>query len=315
MRSYDAPLAMTDTDIPRSIPPSHPRWPNSPHSGTPIPLAYSVDADDAFMFQALRAGGVDAAGLAFSHRREHTAALNQLAIDGDADVVAVSLGVYPAIAASYQLLPHGASVGRGYGPVVVAPRPITPADLNGLRVGIPGATTTAWLVLRLIAPAAIGVEIPIAPFGRIFEALAAGEVDAALLIHEGRLLYPARGLQLVVDLGAFWLAKTGLPLPLGVNVIRRALGAPLVERVSGVLRASIAWALANRSELIALIAAEDRGDKALSDKDLIDHYLNLYANQDTAAMADDARHAIGVLFAEARAAGLLSKETLIDWAP
>ena len=311
MRSYDGSLDMTDrvSDRPSS---SQSTLSSSP---TPVSLAYSVDADDAFMFHGLRAGAVDADGLVFSHRREHTAALNQLAIDGGADVVAVSLGVYPAIAARYQLLPHGASVGRGYGPVVVAPRALTPAGLAGLRVGIPGTTTTAWLVLRLIAPAAIGVEIPIAPFGRIFEALAAGEVDAALLIHEGRLLYPARGLQLVVDLGAFWLAKTGLPLPLGVNVIRRALGAPLVARISGVLRASIAWALANRPELIARIAAEDRGEKALSNESLIDHYLNLYANHDTVAMADDARRAIGVLFAEGRAAGLLPDEIEIDWSP
>jgi len=280
-----------------------------------ILLAYSVDADDAFMFHALRAGAIDAGGLGFTHRRDHTAALNQLALDGAADVVAVSLGVYPAIADRYQLLPHGASVGRGYGPVVVAPRPLRATDLAGLRVGIPGATTTAWLVLRLIAPGAIGVEIPIAPFNRIFDALAAGEVDAALLIHEGRLLYPARGLHLVTDLGVVWLERTGLPLPLGVNVIRRGLGAPLVARVSGVLRASIAWALAHREEMIALIAGEDRGDKALSDHDLIDHYLNLYANNDTAAIAADARRAVDVLFADARAAGLLAASAPIDWAP
>jgi 1,4-dihydroxy-6-naphthoate synthase len=280
-----------------------------------ISLAYSVDADDAFMFHALRAGAIDAQGLTFTHRRDHTAALNRLALAGEADAVAVSLGVYPAIADRYQLLPHGASVGRGYGPVVVAPRPLGPADLNGLRVGIPGATTTAWLVLRLIAPAAVGVEIPIAPFNRIFEALAAGEVDAALLIHEGRLLYPARGLHLVTDLGVHWLEKTGLPLPLGVNVIRRGLGAPLVARVSAVLRASIAWALSHRDEMIALISSEDRGDKALSDKSLIDHYLNLYANNDTAAIADDARRAIDVLFSEARAAGLVAASAPVDWAP
>jgi 1,4-dihydroxy-6-naphthoate synthase len=280
-----------------------------------ISLAYSVDADDAFMFHALRAGAIDAGGLGFTHRRDHTAALNRLAMEGAADVVAVSVGACPAIADRYQLLPHGASVGRGYGPVVVAPRPLRPADLAGLRVGIPGTTTTAWLVLRLLAPEAIGVEIPIAPFNRIFDALAAGEVDAALLIHEGRLLYPARGLHLVTDLGGAWLERTGLPLPLGVNVIRRALGAPLVGRVSGVLRASIAWALAHREQMIALIAAEDRGDKALSDHGLIDHYLNLYANSDTAAIADDARRAVDVLFAEARAAGLLAASAPIDWAP
>jgi 1,4-dihydroxy-6-naphthoate synthase len=280
-----------------------------------ISLAYSVDADDAFMFHALRAGAIDTGALRFIHRRAHTAALNQLAIDEGADVVAVSVGVYPEIAARYQMLPHGASVGRGFGPVVVAPRPLAPDDLAGLRVGIPGATTTAWLVLRLIAPKAIGVEIPISPFGAIFDALASGVVDAALLIHEGRLLYRERGLQLVVDLGAWWSAAEQLPLPLGVNVIRRGLGPARVAQVSAALRASIAWALANRGPIIAEIAAEDRGDKALSDRALIDHYLNLYANDDTAAMADDAKRAIDVLFARARAAGLLPSAVTVDWAP
>ena len=249
-----------------------------------ISLAYSVDADDAFMFHALRTGAIDTGALQFIHRRDHTAALNRLAIDAGADVVAVSVGVYPAIAAHYQMLPHGASVGRGFGPVVVAPKPLAPG-------------------------------IPISPFGAIFDALARGEVDAALLIHEGRLLYRERGLHLVVDLGDWWSAKEALPLPLGVNVIRRELGAARVAAVSARLRESIAWALVNRTEIIGAIAAEDRGDKALSNKSLIDHYLNLYANDDTAAMADDAKHAIDVLFTRARAAGLLSSDVAVDWAP
>jgi 1,4-dihydroxy-6-naphthoate synthase len=170
-------------------------------------------------------------------------------------------------------------------------------------------------VLRLIAPGAIGVEIPISPFSAIFDALARGEVDAALLIHEGRLLYRERGLHLVVDLGEWWAAREALPLPLGVNVIRRGLGPARVAQVSAQLRASIAWGLANRTGIIAEIAAQDRGDKALSDQALIDHYLNLYANDDTAAMADDAKHAIDVLFARARAAGLLATDVAVDWAP
>jgi 1,4-dihydroxy-6-naphthoate synthase len=280
-----------------------------------ISLAYSVDADDAFMFHALRAGAIDTGMLRYTHRRDHTAALNRLAIEGGADVVAVSVGVYPAIAARYQMLPHGASVGRGFGPVVVARRPLGPADLNGLRIGIPGATTTAWLVLRLIAPGAIGVEIPISPFAAIFDALASGAVDAALLIHEGRMLYRERGLHLAVDLGEWWSAKEALPLPLGVNVIRRDLGAPQIARVSAQLRESIAWGLANRDQIIPTIAREDRGDKALSNQALIDDYLNLYANADTAAMADDAKHATDVLFARARGAGLLSSDVTVDWAP
>jgi 1,4-dihydroxy-6-naphthoate synthase len=229
--------------------------------------------------------------------------------------VAVSVGVYPAIASHYQMLPHGASVGRGFGPVVVAPRPLAPADLNGLRVGIPGATTTAWMVLRLIAPGAIGVEIPISPFSAIFEALETGTVDAALLIHEGRMLYRDRGLHLCLDLGEWWSAAEGLPLPLGVNVIRRDLGAARVAELSAHLRASIAWGLAHRTEIIDVIAAEDRGDKALSNQALIDDYLNLYANADTAAMADDAKRAIDVLFTRARTAGLLSSDVAVDWAP
>jgi 1,4-dihydroxy-6-naphthoate synthase len=282
-----------------------------------ISLAYSVDADDAFMFHAVRVGAVDTDGLRFSHRRADTAALNRLALERAADVVAVSAGVYPAIAADYQMLPHGASIGRGYGPVVVAPRPLSAQQLDGLRIGIPGVTTTAWLVLRLIAPGAVGVEIPIAPFNRIFEALAAGEVDAALLIHEGRLLYPSRGLHLAVDLGVFWRERTGLPLPLGVNVIRRGLGPQLVARVSSVLRASIGWALGHRGELIARLAAEDRGDEALKNPALIDEYLNLYANSDTASLPEDGRRAVDRLFADARAAGLIQGADggAIDWAP
>ena len=280
-----------------------------------VSLAYSVDADDAFMFHALRTRAVDTEGLEFSHRRDHTAALNRLAIDAGADVIAVSVGVYPAIADRYQMLPHGASIGRGFGPVVVARRPLGPADLDGLRVGIPGATTTAWLVLRLIAPGAIGVEIPISPFARIFEALDAGDVDAALLIHEGRLLYPQRGLHRVVELGEWWSAETGLPLPLGVNVVRRALGETLIPRISRVARASIAWALDHRDEVIAGIAAEDRGEQALSRPALIDEYLGLYANQDTLAMADDARRAVDALFARAAERGLISLAGAVDWAP
>jgi 1,4-dihydroxy-6-naphthoate synthase len=280
-----------------------------------ISLAYSVDADDAFMFHAVRAGRIDTGGLTFTHRRDHTAALNALAAAGGADVVAVSLGAYPVLAGAYQMLPHGASVGRGFGPVVVARRPMSVADLAGARVGIPGRTTTAWMVLRLIQPAAAGVEIPIAPFERIFQALDAGEVDAALLIHEGRLIYPQRGLHRVVDIGEWWLAESGLPLPLGVNVIRRALGPSQVARVSGVLAASIRWALANRDEIIADIAREDRGDKALSDHRLLDEYLKLYANDDTVTMAPDARQAIGALFARAHAAGLIATDVTVDWAP
>ena len=290
---------------------SEPRPTVSPRE---VSLAYSVDADDAFMFHALAAGRIPTGGYRFTHRRADTAELNRIALAGAADVVAISAGVYPRVAEHYLLLPHGASVGRGFGPVVVARDALTPADLAGRRVGIPGLTTTAWMVLRLIEPRAIPVEIPIFPFGHIFEAVERGDVDAALLIHEGRLIYPQRGLRLVVDLGEWWQRETGLPLPLGVNVISRRLGAD-VARVSALLRESIRWAVAHRSEMIASLAAEDRGEPALSDPALVDHYLSLYANADTVEMPPDARNGIDALFARGRAAGLIADATPVDWAP
>ena len=286
---------------------------------TSISLAYSVDADDAFMFHALTAGQIPPAGLTFTHRRADTGQLNRLALAGAADVVAISAGAYPLVADRYQLLPHGASVGRGFGPVVVAPRALRPSELAGKRVGIPGLTTTAWMVLQLIEPRAVPVEIPILPFGRIFEAVENGEVDAALLIHEGRLIYPQRGLHLVVDLGVWWREVVGLPLPLGVNVIRRGLGPALIAVVSEALRRSIRWATEHRAEMIKLLASEDRGEPALADPALVDHYLSLYANADTMEMPDDARRGVEALFSRAAVAGLIPRGGAagapIDWAP
>lgn len=284
-------------------------------TGRRIRLAYSVDADDAFMFHALRTGSIDTGGLTFAHRRGDTAELNALAAAEGADVVAVSAGAYPAFAEKYLLLPHGASVGRGFGPVVVAREPISLAGLAGKRVGIPGLTTTAWLVLRLMQPDLMPVVVPIVPFARVFEALEQGEIDAALLIHEGRLLYEARGFCLIAELGQWWLANTGLPLPLGVNVIRRALGPRTVAAVSAVLREAIAYALVHREQVIRNLVGEDRGDKALAQAELLDRYLGMYANDDTLRMAADVRQAIELLFERARAAGLLSASAPVDWAP
>jgi 1,4-dihydroxy-6-naphthoate synthase len=281
----------------------------------PISLAYSVDADDAFMFHALRAGGVDTRGLAFTHRRGDTSELNALALAGEIDVVAISTGAYPAVADKYLLLPHGASVGRGFGPVLVARQPMALADLVGRRVGIPGLSTTAWLVLRQMQPGLVPIVVPIAPFGRVFECLDAGSIDAALLIHEGRLIYESRGYARVAEIGEWWQAETGLPLPLGVNVIRRGLGANHIALVSAILRDAIAYALDHRNEVIRVLAAEPRGEPALAQTELLDRYLGMYANQDTRSMAPDARRAIEVLFNRAAKAGLLPAGLSVDWAP
>lgn len=280
-----------------------------------ISLAYSVDADDAFMFHALTSGAVDTCGLTFTHRRGDTAWLNALAEAGEADVVAISAGAYPRAADKYLLLPHGASVGRGFGPVVVAKRPMRLADLAGRRVAIPGFSTTAYLVLRLIEPAVVPVVVPIAPFTRVFEALDRGEVDAALLIHEGRLIYDRRGCVAVAELGEWWLGETGLPLPLGVNVIRRGLGAEVIARVSAVLRTSIGYAIDHRDDVIRMLSREPRGEASLSETALLDRYLAMYANQDTLAMASDVRAGIDALFARAENAGLLPAGCRVEWAP
>jgi 1,4-dihydroxy-6-naphthoate synthase len=283
--------------------------------GRRVLLAYSVDADDAFMFHALRAERIDTRGLVFQHLRGDTAELNALAGAEGADVVAISAGAYPRVADRYLLLPHGASVGRNFGPVVVARRPLTLAELGGLRVGVPGLSTTAWMVLCMMAPTVVPVVIPIIPFARIFNALDIGEIDAALLIHEGRLVYEARGYHKVADLGEWWQGTTGLPLPLGVNVIRRALGRELVAAVSDVLREAIGYALAHRDEVIRELITEDRGEAALAQASLLDRYLALYANEDTRSMAPDVRKAIDVLFTRARDAELLDAAFTVEWAP
>lgn len=281
-----------------------------------IRLAFSPDSDDIFMFWALLHGRVDTEGLVFTHERADTETLNRRAERGDVDVIAVSMARYPAIAEGYLLLPHGASVGRGYGPVVVSRTPRTAASLEGARVGIPGERTTAYLVSRLVMPRYQPVVVPISPYARAFEALRVGEIDAALLIHEGRLTFEREGFSKVLDLGEAWAALTnGLPLPLGGNAIRRGLGPELVAKVSRLCRASIAWALAHRDEVMsALLAEEARADVGM-DRAMLDRYLAMYANDDTLDLAPDARAAVHELFARARRAGLTERDVAVEFAP
>ncbi len=277
-----------------------------------VRLAFSPDADDLFMFWPLLTGKVDADGLAFAHERVETERLNARAEGDDPpDVCAVSIAQLPAIAARYLLLPHGGSVGRGYGPVVVAKRPMRLEELSGLRVGVPGLRTTAHLVLRLLVREATSrdyqaVVVPIAPFARIFEALDAGEIDAALLIHEGRLSWrDDPSLHQVVEIGEAWTAATGLPLPLGGNVIRRDLGPEVIARVSDACRRSIAWALAHRDEVLDAILASGARDEAKVTRARLDRYLDMYANADSAGYTSDVVRAIEALLVRGHRAGLL----------
>jgi 1,4-dihydroxy-6-naphthoate synthase len=282
----------------------------------PIRLAFSPDSDDIFMFWPLLHGKLDTGGLAFTHERADTEALNERAARGDVDVIAISIARYAALSDRYLLLPHGASVGRGYGPVVVAPRLMPFEALEGKRIGVPGLQTTAHLVLRLLLPRFDAMVIPIAPYARTFEALRACEVDAALIIHEGRLLYEKEGFSKIVDLGEAWAKLTGgLPLPLGGNAVRRGLGEELIARVSTLCRQSIVWALEHREEVMtALLADESRAGISLG-RDLLDRYLAMYANEDTRAFAPDARAAVLDLFARAGKAGFLPPGAGVEFAP
>jgi 1,4-dihydroxy-6-naphthoate synthase len=274
-----------------------------------IRVAFSPDSDDIFMLWALLSGKIDTEGLEFEAERADTETLNARAAAGELDVVAVSIARYPAIARDYLLLRHGMSVGRGYGPVVVAPHARDLASLEGARIGVPGLRTTAYLVLRLLLPRFEPVVVPISPYSRSFEAVRSGEVDAALLIHEGRLTYEREGFACVCDLGEAWARETGgLPLPLGGNAIRRGLGRELVAKVSRLCHASIGWALDNREAAMeALLGSESRADLAL-DRALLDRYLAMYANADTLSPPDDVRRAIAEMYKRAHAAGILPDE-------
>lgn len=286
----------------------------------PIRLSFSPDSDDIFMFWALLNGKIDCEGLAFVADRADTETLNTRAEGArapeNADVIAVSIAHYARVAKDYLLLPHGMSVGRGYGPVVVSLEERTLASLAGKRIGVPGLRTTAYLVLKLLLPAFEPVVVPIAPYARSFEVLRAGEVEAALLIHEGRLFYEREGTKKVVDIGEAWRdATAGLPLPLGGNAIRRDLGPERIEKVSRICRRSIRWALDHKGEVArALLDAETRADVGL-DATSLDRYLAMYANADTLDAPADVRQALEELFTRGCAAGLIPEGVRAELAP
>jgi 1,4-dihydroxy-6-naphthoate synthase len=284
---------------------------------TPVLLAFSPDSDDIFMFWALLNGKVDTEGWSFTSERADTETLNRAVESGGADVSAVSIAHYARVAKDYLLLPHGMSVGRGYGPVVVSlEKGVKLEDLKGKRIGVPGTRTTAYLVTRLLLPEFEPVVVPIAPYSKVFEELRAGAIDAALLIHEGRLFYEREGTHKVVDIGEEWARLTGgLPLPLGGNAIRRGLGADAIASVSRVCRASIRWAAEHADEVTrALLDAETRSDVGL-DRASLDKYLDMYANADTLDAPADVRRAIDELFERGRAAGLLPSDARAEFAP
>lgn len=281
-----------------------------------IRVAYSPDADDAFMFWALVHRRIDTEGLDFVWQRADTEALNRGAENtGAPDVSAVSIHQYAYLTDRYLLLPHGGSVGVGYGPVVVAKRALAFDQLSGLKIGVPGLRTTAYLVLRLLIPKFEAVVLPVAPFRRVFAALDAGEVDASLLIHEGRLLYEREGLHCALDIGEAWQHLTTLPLPLGGNVIARSLGPERIARVSRVLRESIRYALQHRDEVLAALVGAETREGVPREPALFDRYLAMYANEDTLDYGPIGRRAIADLLDRGHAAGVIPHAVHVEFAP
>jgi 1,4-dihydroxy-6-naphthoate synthase len=271
-----------------------------------IKLAHSPDCDDAFMFYALATSKIRTPGMKFTHVLCDIETLNREAEKETYDVTAISFFAYPFLADKYRLLDCGASFGENYGPIVVAGQPWKVSELSGKRIGVPGLRTTAYLTFKLLHADFEPVELA---FDKILEAVKAGTVDAGLLIHEGQLLYPQMGLHKVVDLGQWWMEQTGLPLPLGGNVVRRALGEQVGRAVLRAIQQSVQYGLDHREPALnyALQFARDM------DPELADKFVGLYVNKWTLGYGERGRQAIGELFTRGAAAGLMPPVPQIDF--
>jgi 1,4-dihydroxy-6-naphthoate synthase len=258
------------------------------------------------MFWALATGKVETRGFEFEHVLRDIQTLNEWALEGRLETTAISLHAYPFVQDRYVLLPHGASMGAGYGPVVVAREPISLDDLRELEVVIPGRMTTAFLVLRM----AIGdFRYREAPFDEILEQVVAGEADAGLIIHEGQLTYQDEGLVKVLDLGEWWLLETGLPLPLGANVARRDLGEETLHDLSAVLQDSIRTGLDHRSEAMAYAMEFSRG----LEPHLADRFVGMYVNDLTCDYGEEGRRAVEELLQRAEALGAYEHPVRVEF--
>lgn len=273
-----------------------------------ISVAHSPDSDDAFMFYGLASGAVETHGIEVEHVIADIETLNRAAFDGRYEVTAVSFHAYAHLTDKYLLLSHGASMGDNYGPVVVV-RADGPPTLDTVTVAVPGLLTTAFLALKMYAPA---VEVKVIPFDEIQPGVRDGKFDAGLLIHEGQLTYEGEGLRKIVDLGEWWAQRTGgLPLPLGGNVIRRDLGAENVAKISRMLHDSIAYALANRESALEYALTYGRG----MDRQKADRFVGMYVNQLTLDYGDRGRKAVQRLMDEAYEKRLIPSKVTVDWAP
>jgi 1,4-dihydroxy-6-naphthoate synthase len=271
-----------------------------------IRVAHSPDSDDAFMFYALATGKIETGGLTYEHELQDIETLNRRALRGELEVTAVSIHAYAYLADRYALLPHGSSMGDRYGPRLVAREPRTREALAGTRIAIPGMLTTAYLALKLWLP---DFEAVVTPFDEIEDVVSRGDVEAGLLIHEGQLTYQDRGLHLIVDTGVWWFQETGLPLPLGGNVVRKNLGPGLVEAISRHLHASIAYALDHRADALSHAMQYARG----LDRDRADTFVGMYVNEWTLDYGERGREAVRLLLDEGHKAGIIPHRVNVEF--
>jgi 1,4-dihydroxy-6-naphthoate synthase len=274
-----------------------------------VRVGFSADPDDAFMFWGLASGTVDPRGFQFEPVIEDIQTLNEWSLEGRLEVTAVSLATYPLVQDRYLLLPHGGSMGSGYGPIVVAREQLSLDELRRTEILVPGKLTTAFLVLKL----ALGGEFEcrVLPFDEILPAVAGGDAPAGLIIHEGQLTYLDSGLEKCLDLGEWWLLETGLPLPLGVNLVRRDLGEEAVREVSSILRESIDAALEHREEALEYALGFGRG----MDSERGDRFIDMYVNELTQDYGDEGRLAVQELLSRAEAVGAYDHPVRVQFAP
>lgn len=271
-----------------------------------ITVAHSPDSDDAFMFYGLATNKLETDGLKFEHTLKDIQTLNEDAKKGVYDVTAISFHAYAYVADKYALLPHGASIGDKYGPIVVSKEPRTADEIPTMKIAVPGELTSAYLALRIYNK---DFEHVVVPFDEIIDYVKKGEADAGLLIHEGQLFYNQMGLHKVLDLGEWWHEKTSLPLPMGGNVIRRDLGEDLMKEVSKHLHRSIQYSMDNREDALAYAMQFARDmEPALADR-----FVAMWVNDLTLDYGERGKEAVRRLLDEGYKAGIITKEVQVDF--
>ena len=270
-----------------------------------ITVGHTPDMDDAFMFYAIASGMIPMNGLQFEHVVEDIQSLNRRALNAELDMTAISAASYPALAETYAIVSVGSSVGQGYGPLVIAKEPRDISQLRGRRIGVPGRQTTAYLLLRLAVPEFEPVEMR---FEEIPQAVLEGKVDAGLVIHEWQLTYRDAGLLPLLDLGIWWQQETKLPLPLGLNVVKKSLTTPLAQDVATILRDSILYAFAHQEDAMAYAMRYGRGTDVTRSR----QFVGMYVNEESLTLSPPCREALRLLFERARDSGLIPAAPHLD---